>query len=192
MNNEETGCCCGPMVEESDELKKLKPFLIGGVIIFAVLFIADITFLKGNFCFTYLMLGITLLIMTINRCYLAFFYFTFTYILYLFSTLLSQVGIFIQTKFEEEYSIIKFLVYLFAFIFTLVIYYYSFKAYKEMKYLFMNKAQNAPMIAGYGGGYTGEGNNNAGNNISNNSNNDSNKKSGFKAFSGKGYKVGGS
>ena len=188
-NNDETGCCCGVMVEESDTLKKMKPILIGGVVIFGILTIVDFCTDQLLF-FYYLILGIILLIMTINRCYLVFFYFTFILIVYLFPSLLSQVGIYIQNKFEKD--IFKFVIYLISFVLTIVIFYFFFQAYKEMKYLFMNKIQNSPALVGYGNGIFGGGNNTQNYNNSNNSNTNDNKSSGFKAFSGKGYRVGGS
>ena len=45
QNNQDDGigcCCCSPMVEESETLKKLKPVLIGGIVIYSILLFLDL------------------------------------------------------------------------------------------------------------------------------------------------------
>ena len=182
--------CCTAMVDESETLKQLKPILIGGVIIYGVLLFVDIAFFDGAFYFYYFILGISLLLMTINRCYFAFWYYTIFLIIYVFPSLLSQIGIFIQCFFSND-DLMEFFFYIFAFFFVIIMFYFAFNAYKEMKYLYLLKRNNSPQLSNGLFPENSEQNNNYNANHNNNDNNN-NKKKGFKAFSGKGYRVGGS
>ena len=177
--------CCNSMVDEDENLKKLKPVLIGGVIIYGILLLVDAFFLYSYFYFYYLILGILILLMALNRCYYAFWYYTLFLIVYIFPSLLSQIGIFIQCFFRND-DIMIFFIYLFAFIFTIIMFYFAFNAYKEMKLLYIIKRHNGPRLSGGLFEENSQPNNNS------NRNNNNNKNKGYKAFSGKGYKVGGS
>ena len=210
-NQEDIGCCCQPLTDESEELKKMKPILIGGIIIYAVLLFVDIIYLNDNNLLTYFILIIFLSFFTFNRCFLLFQWFTIISIFLIFETSIPGMGIIIQTRFNSPAlleAIILFIIYLFIIVATCFIFYIGFNAYKEMRYLFEQRISGNPhLIPSYmASNYQGEsGNNyvvsnnygsnsnynsNSNNNYNNNQNKDS--KKGFKAFSGKGYTVGGS
>ena len=193
IDDDESGLsCCSPIIEENGNLKKLKPILIIGVIIFGVLLIVDVL-IDRHFYLYYFVLGITLLLMVVNRCYFAFWYYTLFLVVYIFSSLLSKIGIYIQRRFDNL-PIKNFCVYLFAFIFVHIMFYFAFRAYKEMKYLYLMKLNTSQQLdKGILDG-TLEANNDYNTNYNSKSNNNANNnnKSGFKAFSGKGYIVGGS
>ena len=197
-NQDNYGCCCPAFVEENDYLKKMKPILVGGLIIYCILLILDMYFVGGTLAFDYLILMICLSFMIFNRCYIAFHYYTFISVLVVFSYCIPVVGVIIQNKFGLPNSVLIFCFYLFIIIFSVVFFYICFLAYKEMKYLFVNRTGSSPQLAGFTAPYT-QGDRNYGNNNynynynSNNSNNSNqNNNKGFKAFSGKGYAVGGS
>ena len=192
QNNQDDGigcCCCAPMVEESETLKKLKPVLIGGIVIYSILLFLDLIYLGNMLLMDYALIILCLTLMTVNRCYLAFHYYTFLSILLVFSYIFPKCGIIIQLGFPNSKAIIEFCIQLFTIIFSVLIFYFGFDAYKEMKYLFINKIVSNPQLAGFTSGYP-----QVENNYSTNSNNNNSKqsKSNFKAFSGKGYRVGGS
>ena len=216
MNNQEgTGCCCQPLTDENDELKKIKPILVGGIIIYIVLLFLDIIYLYDNNLFTYLMLILSLSFFTFNRCYILFQWFTIIAIFLIFETAIPGMGIRIQTGFNNPSlleAVINFVIYFFILASTCFIFFFGFVAYKEMKYLFeATVAGNPSLIPSYmavnyqGGNGNNYGNNynyySGGNNRRNNNNDDDSednnkrKKSkpnkGFTAFSGKGYTVGG-
>ena len=203
-NQEDIGCCCPPMTDESDELKKAKPFLIGGIIIYSVLLILDIIYLDNYNLITYLLLIITLSFFTFNRCFMVFQLFTIISIFLIFGTSIPGMGIIIQIGFKNPdltVNIIFFIIYLFIIVATCFIFYIGFNAYKEMRYLFEQRVSGNPhLIPSYmASNNQGESGNNYddGNNYNNNSNNNYNNQNqnshkGFKAFSGKGYTVGGS
>ena len=71
------GCCCAPFVEENDALKKMKPVLIGGLVIYCILIILELFFSSGRLTINYLFVILCLSLMIFNRCYLAFHYYTF-------------------------------------------------------------------------------------------------------------------
>ena len=200
-NNQQQIGCCQPLTDESDELKKTKPILSGGIVIYSVLLILDIVYLGNTNLFTYLFLIIMLSFFTFNRCFLLFQWFTILGIFLIFETSIPGIGIIIQTGFispDLTEGIIFFIIYLFILVATCFIFYVGFNAYKEMRYLYEQRARgNQYVIPGFmasnqaerGNNYS-DNNNNSRNQYNNNQNKNSNK--GFKAFSGKGYTVGGS
>ena len=207
--NEQGGCCCcPPMTEESEVLKKLKPILTAGIIVYCLLLALDIFLLKdGNFFF-YIFFIFAVSFLLFNRCFIIFQFYTLGFIFLIFGTAIPGAGIIVQKgdlKLNKTKEIIKFCIYISIIIFSIIFYYFSFEAYKEMRYLFMMRSSSNPqsipsyMVSGpsisnnnnYNSNYAYRTNNNDNNNDSNNNNNNKNTK-GFKAFSGKGYRVGGS
>ena len=189
---ENDGCCCGPFVEENDALKKMKPVLVGGLVIYIILLILDLFFNGSRLAIDYLLIIVCLSLMIFNRCYLGFYYYTFLSIIIVFSNCLPICGIVIQNIFDLDRAVVIFAINLFIIIFSIAFFYFGFQAYKEMKYLFMNRTGMSPQLAGFTSGYP-QSDSNYGSNSSNSNNNSSqNKSKGFKAFSGKGYTVGGS
>ena len=194
--DEGMGCsCCRPMLEESDELKKYKPILIAGIIIYSVVCLLDTFYLRGWNLFEYITLIVFLCLMVFNRCYITFQFYTLFSVIILFQVIIPGIGIPLQSKFESGNAWGSFVIYLITFIFYFFYFYYAFKAYKEMKYIFTNNMGIRPQLSNdyvqsnnesYGYGYSG---NNYNNNY--NSNNNTSSSGGFKAFSGKGYTVGG-
>ena len=196
-NNAETGCCCCPIItEETEEIKKYKPFLIGGIIIYIIMLFLDLFYLSGVSLFSYGMIIFFLCLMVVNRCYMIFIYYTFFSLIMLFQTIIPGFGVPLQSGFPNDKSIGAFVIYLFMFIFYFAFFYFAFKAYKEMKYTHLNSMRNRPQLSNglqtdfmqnnyygnnYGGNYGNSGNNNP-----------PPSSGGFKAFSGKGYAVGGS
>ena len=204
-NDQEIGCCCQPITDESEELKKLKPILIGGIIIYSVLLIVDISYLGNKNLLTYFFLIFILSFFTFNRCFIFFQWFTIISIFLIFDTSIPGMGIVIQTGFQSPNiteAIIIFIIYLFIIVATCFIFYIGFNAYKEMRYLYEQRISGNPhLIPSYmATNYQGESGNNYGgsiNNYTSNTNNNYNNQNqssnkGFKAFSGKGYTVGGS
>ena len=201
-NNNQQAFCCPPMTEESELLKKLKPFLITGIIFYSVLIFLDLFYLNNYNLFLYMVLTLCLTFLAFNRCFLIFQFYTLATIFLIFGTALPCLGIIIQCKFEKDDTtedIIKFLIYLIIMVFSCILYYFCFEGYKEMRYLFQNMMANNPMaIPGYMSGLivnTNQQNNNYygnndGNNY-NNYNNNNNNNQGYQAFSGTGYRVGG-
>ena len=205
--NEQGGCCCcPPMTEESDILKKLKPILTVGIVVYCALFVLDLSLLyDGNFFF-YLFFIFAVCFLIYNRCFIIFQFYTLGCIFLIFGTALPRAGIIIQNNdLKNSLDIIRFSIYIFIIIFSIIFYYFSFEAYKEIRYLYLNRSASNPQLNPYMITGPSLSNNNYNNNNYNNSNNDyrrnnndnnnSNNNSqtkGFKAFSGKGYKVGGS
>ena len=181
-DNDNVESCCVPFVEENSTLKKLKPVLIGGIIFYSIILILDIILLMNKIFFDYCLLILCLSLMIFNRCYIAFYYYTLLSIIIIFSNIIPSIGIIIQTHFKNKGDIIRFIIFFFILAFSIVFFYFGFLAYKEMKYLFMNRiVNNQP--------YVGIINDDEENNKNKNSNNDKNKE---KYFTGKGYVVGGS
>ena len=186
------GCCCAPFVEENDALKKMKPVLIGGLVIYCILIILELFFSSGRLTINYLLVILFLSLMIFNRCYLAFHFYTLLSIIIVFSYCLPICGLIIQNEFEIPGAIPAFCINLFILIFSVVFFYFGFQAYKEMKYLFMNRSGSSPQLAGFTSGYAQSDTNYGSNSSNSNNNSNQNKNKGFKAFSGKGYTVGGS
>ena len=128
MNNQEgTGCCCQPLTDENDELKKIKPILIGGIIIYTVLLFLDIIYLYDNNLITYLMLILSLSFFTFNRCYILFQWFTIIAIFLIFETAIPGMGIRIQTGFKSPSlleAVINFVIYFFILASTCFIFFF--------------------------------------------------------------------
>ena len=197
-NNEDSGgCCCRPLIEETEEIQKLKPILISGIIIYTIALFLDIFYIGSANLFSYILIITFLCLMTFNRYYMVFPIYAIFSILLLFQVIIPGFGVPLQSKFEGDRAVGIFVIYLFMFIFFFVYFYFGFKAYKEMKYVFLEKLRNAPQLGNqYQANFiqnnnTNYNNYNNENNYGNNNNNSSSSK-GFKAFSGKGYAVGGS
>ena len=186
------GCCCAPFVEENDALKKMKPVLIGGLVIYCILIILELFFSSGRLTINYLFVILCLSLMIFNRCYLAFHFYTLLSIIIVFSYCLPICGLIIQNEFVIPGAIPAFCINLFILIFSVVFFYFGFQAYKEMKYLFMNRAGMSPQLAGFTSEYAQSDTNYGSNTSNSNNNSNQNKNKGFKAFSGRGYTVGGS
>ena len=206
-NNEENfACCCKPITEESEELKKIKPILIGGLFIYLGLLFLDIFYIKNGLLFNYLFLILCIYFLTFNRCFMIFPIYTLFSIYLVLGNSLPIFGLIIQNKFDypsKTDAIIIFLIEAFIMVFSCFIFYMGFNAYKEIRYLFeMRVANNPSLIPSYmatnanqsNNNYYASNNNNYNNNNNNNynSNNNNKQNKGFKAFSGKGYAVGGS
>ena len=196
-NNEETGCCCcRPLMEETESIKKFKPILIGGIVVYTIVLFLDLFYLNGFNLFSYALIITFLCLMTFNRCHIAFTYYTIFSILLLFQNIIPGFGVPAQSNFPTSKSIGAFVIYLFMFIFYFVFFYFAFQAYKEMKYVFINNLSNRPQLGNQFSAdfIQGSNNNNYGNSGSsyNTNNNNSSSSGGFKAFSGRGYAVGGS
>ena len=197
-NNEETGCCCcKPLMEETEEIKKFKPILVGGIVVYTIVLFLDLFYLNGFNLFSYALIITFLCLMVFNRCYMAFTYYTIFSVIMLFQNIIPGFGVPLQANFPTNKSIGAFVIYLFMFIFYFIFFYFAFKAYKEMKYVFINKMSNMPQLANQFGGDFVQGSNNynygnSGSNYNSNYNNNSSSSGGFKAFSGRGYAVGGS
>ncbi len=190
-NNQDQVLCCQPLVEENEELKKLKPFMNAGLIVYIILLVVDLFLLDTRNLMTYLFLCLSVFMMSFNKCFTIFEWYTLFSIILVFGTVIPQIGIIIQIKFRGNNNIIIFCIDIFILFFSIFIFYFLFLAYKEMKYLFHMKISNSPnLIPGYMSN-NAQTNSNSYNNTNNyNNNNNNNGNSGFKPFSGKGYRVG--
>ena len=185
-NNQDQVSCCQPMVEENDVIKKIKPILKLGIIIYIILTFVDLFYLYTENFFSYIFLSLALFLLSHNKCFFIFQLYTIFSILLVFGTIIPHVGIIIQTNFVNgANSIIRFCIFIFIIIFSVFIFYFSFVAYKEIKYLLSQRVGGPQLIPSY---MAPNVNNYSSNNNSNNNN--QNKSGGFKAFSGKGYVVG--
>ena len=191
-DDQDSGCCCQPLINESDNIKKMKPILIVGIIFYVIVGCLDTFYLKNYFIFSYIAIVVFLCLMVFNSCFIFFqLYMVFSVIL-LFQNIISTFGVPLQTGFQSQNAIGAFIIHIITFIFYFVYFYFCFKTYKEMKYIFLNNIGNSPQLSSnlvQSNQSSNYYNNN--NNFSNNNNTPSSSK-GFKAFSGKGYAVGGS
>ena len=196
-NNEQNSvCCCQPLIRENDNIKKMKPILIVGIVIYVIVGCLDTFYLKNIFFLSYIAIVVFLCLMVFNGCFILFQVYTVFSIILLFQNIISTFGVPLQTKFKSPNAIGAFIIHIITFIFYFVYFYFCFKTYKEMKYVFLNNMANGPQLSSNlvqgneSSNYYYNNNNN--NNISNNNNTPSSSSKGFKAFSGKGYAVGGS
>ena len=186
-NNQNQISCCQEIVEDNDVIKKIKPILNLGIVIYIIILFVDLFYLDTRNFGSYIFLTLALYLLSFNKCFYIFQFYTIISILLVFDTIIPKIGIIIQIKFRNGTdSIIKFGIYMFILIFSVFIFYFSFVGYKEMRYLFNQRGGTSPLIPSYMPSNT---NNYNSNNNSINNNNKSNS-GGFKAFSGKGYRVG--
>ena len=193
-NQPDSGCCCQSLIRESDNIKKMKPILIAGIIFYIILAFLDTFYLKNLSFFSYIAIVVFLCLMVFNGCYFFFsMYFIFSTLL-LVTNIIPTFGVPLQTGFKSNNAIGAFIIHFIAFVFYFVYFYFGFKTYKEMKYIFQNNYNNSPQLSqdlvGQDRGYNNYSNSN--NYNSNNNNQSPSSSKGFKAFSGKGYTVGGS
>ena len=186
-DNQDQVLCCQPLVEENDAIKKIKPILNTGLIIYIILLFVDLFYLNTRNLGTYIFLSVSLYLLSFNKCFLIFHMYTIVSILLVFSTIIPYIGIIIQVKFGSSSDIvIKFCIFVFIVIFSFFIFYFSFVGYREMRYQYIQRGDRPQFASNYRAPNIA---NNANYN-NNNSNNNTNNRGGFKAFSGKGYRVG--
>ena len=194
-NNQENTClCCRPLMPETPYFKKMKPILIAGLRVYSIVGLLDAFYLKHYNLMDFLLIILFLSLMTFNRCYIIFHLYTIFSIILLFIIIIPYVGIPLQTNFESENAEGTFIIYTFLLIFYFVFYYFAFQIYKDLKYSFMNGIGIRPQLSsGLASDYPQNNNDyNYGNSGNNYNNNNTPSSGGFKAFSGKGYTVGGS
>ena len=192
-NQEDSGCCCQSLIPENENIKKMKPILIVGILFYVILAFLDTFYLRNLSFFSYIGIVVFLCLMVFNGCYFFFsIYFIFSTLL-LLTNIIPTFGVPLQTKFKSKNAIGAFIIHFIAFIFYFVYFYFGFKTYKEMKYIFLNNVVNSPQLSQdlvpQDGGYNNYSNSN---NYNRNNNQSNSSPKGFKAFSGKGYTVGGS
>ena len=193
----DSGCCCQSIIPENENIKKMKPILIVGIVFYIILTLLDTFYLRSIFFFSYTSLVIFLCLMVFNGFYYFFSWYVAFSTLLLFVSIIPTFLVPVQTKFKSYNAIGAFIIHFIAFVFYFVYFYFGFKAYKEMKYIFQNTYMNGSQLnAGLVGddrNYNSYSNSNNYNNYNrNNTNSSSSNSRGFKAFSGKGYTVGGS
>ena len=189
-NQPDSGCCCQSLIRESDNIKKMKPILIAGIIFYIILAFLDTFYLKNLSFFSYIAIVVFLCLMVFNGCYFFFsMYFIFSTLL-LLTNIIPTFGVPLQTGFKSNNAIGAFIIHFIAFVFYFVYFYFGFKTYKEMKYIFQTIVGNSPQLSSHLVGEDRAAYNNYNGNNTNQSTPSTSK--GFKAFSGKGYTVGGS
>ena len=189
-NQQDSGCCCQSLIRESDNIKKMKPILIAGIIFYIILAFLDTFYLKNLSFFSYIAIVVFLCLMVFNGCYFFFsMYFIFSTLL-LVTNIIPTFGVPLQTGFKSNNAIGAFIIHFIAFVFYFVYFYFGFKTYKEMKYIFQTIVGNSPQLSSHLVGEDRASYNNYNGNNTNQSTPSTSK--GFKAFSGKGYTVGGS
>ena len=189
-NQPDSGCCCQSLIRESDNIKKMKPILIAGIIFYIILAFLDTFYLKNLSFFSYIAIVVFLCLMVFNGCFFFFsIYFIFSTLL-LVTNIIPTFGVPLQTGFKSNNAIGAFIIHFIAFVFYFVYFYFGFKTYKEMKYIFQTIVGNSPQLSSHLVGEDRASYNNYNGNNTNQSTPSTSK--GFKAFSGKGYAVGGS
>ena len=184
-----SGCCYPPLMEETENIKKYKPILIVGIVVYCAMCIIDLAFFGRGYLFEYIFIIICQCFMYFNRCFLMFQFQAIFSIILLFLNYIPSVGIAIQNGFDARRVIAPFIVHLLMIIFYFFHFYLTFKAYKEMKYVFANNNITSPQLSsGFKNDFYQNNNSSPGHAYNNNSSSSG----GFKAFSGKGYTVGGS
>ena len=146
-NQEAGGCCCQPLMAENETMKKMKPILIAGIIIYGIVGCLDTFYLRNYNLLSYALIVLFLCLMIFNRCFMAFQYYTIFSIILLFQVIIPKFGVPLQTNFKSDNAIGAFIIYLFTFIFFFFYFYFGFQAYKEMKYVFTNNMSNGPQLS---------------------------------------------
>jgi len=195
MSNENSNifdCFGNPPFEDSQRLKKLKPLLFAGMIVYLVLLILEIFFFDGTSSTNYIFILCFLSLFIFLKYHQLFGFYVFISIYQCFSVILPRFGLIIQTGFEiildHRHPIIEFILNFFILCFSVIYFLITFDAFKEIKAL--GNAGNYPYLSNL----SNENNNN--DNINNLYPNETKegkekKNKGFKAFSGKGHVVGG-
>ena len=117
------GCCCSPLMDETENIKKYKPISIIGIVVYSAMLIIDSFVFQTYYLFEYIFIIICLCLITFNRCFLLFqFYVIFSTIL-LFLNFIPRVGIAIQCLFDNSNLIAPFIVHFFlGFLFFLLLF----------------------------------------------------------------------
>jgi len=177
QNSQDEICCgCKPMIEDTDQLRSMRPILNGGIIFYIILLLLDLFYLRDIEFLNYIIMIISLCIFNVNRCFIIFPIYTIASIFLVFMTAFPKIGIIIQNKFkynQKEFTncIIKFCIYVSIIIFSCIIFNSGFKAYKEIRYIFnKNITENRQNVPSYIASYNTSNNNDDNNNSNNNSN----------------------
>ena len=114
-NQQDSGCCCQSLIRESDNIKKMKPILIAGIIFYIILAFLDTFYLKNLSFFSYIAIVVFLCLMVFNGCYFFFsMYFIFSTLL-LVTNIIPTFGVPLQTGFKSNNAIGAFIIHFIAF-----------------------------------------------------------------------------
>ena len=194
-NSQDNILCCQSIIDENNSIKRFIPIINQGIIIYVIILIVDLLYLNTNNLGYYLFLIFCLSLLSFNKLFLVLHVYTIISIYLIFGTIIPRIGIIIQIKFKNgSDDVIQFCFYFFIIIFSIFYFYFLFIYYKEIKCLFNNRIVDDHHIIPTDISPNNTDNNiyNENNNNSNNNNNQNNQKKNreFKAFSGKGYRVG--
>ena len=71
-NNQDQVLCCQSLVDDNDKIKKLKPILNAGILIYFIILVVDLLYLNTRNLITYLFLCLCVCMMSFNKCFLIF------------------------------------------------------------------------------------------------------------------------
>ena len=139
MNNERSLLyrCCVPLVNENRKINKLKPFLLASILILLMVICFDYFIFETKL---YIYVSVSVLpffILIVKR-----FYFMYTinfvyFIFFIFRKLLNDIGTYFQIDILTSSKIIILCLKIFCLILLILVQYFFFIYYKELKYQFI-------------------------------------------------------
>ena len=128
---------CVPFVNENNQIKKLKPFLVISLLIIFIVIILDFFLFEANI-YVYLSISIIpIFILILKRFYFIYTINIIYFIFIIFPKIINEIGKYFQFEILTSYTIITILLKIFCFILLIISQYFFFLYYKELKYQYI-------------------------------------------------------
>ena len=139
MNNERSLLykCCGPLVNENTKIHKLKPFLLASLLILLMVICFDYFIFETKI---YIYVSISILpffILIVKRFYYMYTINIVYFIIFLFPKIINDIGTYFQINIRTSSKIIILCFKIFCLILLILVQYFFFIYYKELKYQFI-------------------------------------------------------
>ena len=141
MNNERSLLykCCAPLVNENRKVIKLKPFLLASLLILLMVICLDY-FIFETKLYIYVSISIfPLFILIVKRFYYMYTINFVYFIFFIFPNLLNDIGTYFQIDILTPSKIIILCLKIFCLILLILVQFFFFIYYKELKYQFITE-----------------------------------------------------
>ena len=135
-------CCCSPLVDENYGIKKLKPFLLASILILLIVICFDFFLFETNI-YIYISFSVfPIFILVVKRFYYLYtinlIYFSFL----IFPKIINDIGTYFQIEILTPVKIIILCLKIFCLILLILVQYFFFTYYKELKFQYLIQRPN--------------------------------------------------
>ena len=130
-------CCCVPLVNENDGIKKLKPFLLASILILLIVICLDFFLFETNI-YIYISFSIfPIFILVVKRYYYIYTINIIYFVFLIFPKITNDIGTYFQIEILTPAKKIILCLKIFCLILLILVQYFFFIYYKELKFQYL-------------------------------------------------------